>query len=73
MQNLNKIYIIMWQKQNQKNTAGVDTSKFAKKVDLAILKSEIDKLDIDKLKSTPVDIIKLNDVKNEVFKKTSIN
>ena len=70
MQNLNKIYIIMWQKQIQKNTAGVDTSKFAKKVDLSILKSEIDKLDIDKLKSTPVDIIKLNDVKNEVFKKT---
>ena len=60
-------------KANSKNTAGVDTSKFAKKVDLAILKSEIDKLDIDKVKTTPVDIIKLNDVKNEVFKKTSIN
>ena len=32
------------------NAAGVDTSKFAKKVDLANLKSNVDKLDIDKLK-----------------------
>ena len=33
-----------------KNTAGADTSKFAKKVDLESLKFEVDKLDIDKLK-----------------------
>ena len=33
-----------------KNVAGVDTSKFAKKVDLGSLKSNVDKLDIDKLK-----------------------
>ena len=32
-----------------KNETGVDTSKFAKKVDLASLKSECDKLDIDKI------------------------
>ena len=30
---------------------GVDTSKFAKKIDLANLKSAVDKLDIDKLKN----------------------
>ena len=30
-----------------KNEAGVDTSKLAKKVDLASLKSDVDKLDID--------------------------
>ena len=36
-----------------KNAAGVDTSKFAKKVDLANLKSNVDKLDIDKLKNAP--------------------
>ena len=30
-----------------KNEAGVDTSKCAKKVDLASLKSDVDKLDID--------------------------
>ena len=32
-----------------KNATGVDTSKFAKKVDLANLKSDVDKLDIDKV------------------------
>ena len=35
---------------------GVNTSKFAKKVDLTSLKSNVDKLDIDKLKSVPSDI-----------------
>ena len=34
-----------------KTAAGVDTSKFAEKVDLANLKSNVDKLDIDKLKN----------------------
>ena len=34
-----------------KNETGVDTSKFFKKVDLASLKSDVDKLDIDKLKN----------------------
>ena len=32
-----------------KNATGVDTSEFAKKTDLAILKSDIVKLDIDEL------------------------
>ena len=36
-----------------KNAAGVDTSKLAKKVDLANLKSDVDELDIDKLKNVP--------------------
>ena len=36
-------------KADLKNATGVDTSKFAKKVDLANLKSNVDKLDIDKL------------------------
>ena len=38
-------------KTDLKNAAGVDTSKLAKKVDLASLKSYLDKLDIDKLKN----------------------
>ena len=37
-------------KADLKNAAGVDTSKFAKKVDLASVKSNVDKLDIDKSK-----------------------
>ena len=36
-------------KADLKNAAGVDTSTFAKKVDLANLKFDVDKLDIDKL------------------------
>ena len=37
-------------KADLKNATAVDTSKFAKKVNLANLKSNVDKLDIDKLK-----------------------
>ena len=37
-------------KADLKNAAGVDTSDFAKKTDLANMKFEVDKLDIDKLK-----------------------
>ena len=35
-------------KPDLKKATGVDTSKFSKKVDLAYLKSNVDKLDIDK-------------------------
>ena len=37
-------------KSDLKNATGVDTSKFAKKDDITNLKSNVDKLDIDKLK-----------------------
>ena len=58
-------------KGNLKSAAGVDISKFAKKIDLASLKSEIDKLNIDKLETTPVDLSEASDlVKNEGVKKT---
>ena len=40
-------------KANIKNTFHVDTSSFALKTNLANLKTEVDKLDIDKLKSLP--------------------
>ena len=53
------------------NAAGIDTSKFAEKFDLAGLKSEIDKLDIEKLETTSVDSSKLSGVvKEEVAEKT---
>ena len=58
-------------KADLKNATGVDTLKFAKKVDLASLKSEIDKFDIGKLETTSVDLSKLSDaVKNEVVRNT---
>ena len=48
----------------------VDTSSFALKTNLADLKTEVDKLDIDKLVPIPTDLSKLsNVVKNDVIKK----
>ena len=58
-------------KTDLKNATGVDTFKLAAKSNLASLKAEIDKLDIDKLITAPVDLSKLSDVaKNDVVKKT---
>ena len=54
-----------------KGATGVDTSNLAARSDLASFKTEVDKIDIDKLKTAPVDLSKLrNVVNNEVFKKT---
>ena len=53
-----------------KNVIYVDASSFALKTNLAGLKTEVDKLDIDKLAPVPVDLSKLSDVvKNDVVKK----
>ena len=52
-------------KAELKNAAGVDLSKFAKKVDLASLKSEVDKLHINKLEKVSTS---LNSWKNKVDK-----
>ena len=49
----------------QQNSAGDDTPKFAKKVDLASLKSYVDKSDIDKLKNLPSN---LSNLKSKVDK-----
>ena len=58
-------------KTDLKNIIHVDTSSIALKTNLANLKTEVDKLDTDKLKAVPVDLSKLsNVVKNEVVKKT---
>ena len=43
-------------KADLKTATGVDTSKFAKKVDLANLKFDVDKLDLDKLKKVPTNL-----------------
>ena len=57
-------------KADIKNISHVDTSSFALKANLANLKTEVDKLDIDKLVPVPVDLSKLSDVvKNDVVKK----
>ena len=57
-----------------KNITHVDVSSFASKTNLAALKTEVDKIDIDKLKTVPVDLAKLtNAVENDLAKKTVYN
>ena len=57
-------------KADIKNISHVDTSSFALKTNLANLKTEVDKLDIDKLVPVPTDLSKLSNViKNDVVKK----
>ena len=57
-------------KADLKNVTHVDTLNFALKTNLANLKTEVDKLDIDKLVPVPTDLSKLsNVVKNDVVKK----
>ena len=61
-------------KADLKNITHVDVSSFASKTNLAALKTEVDKIDVDKLKTAPVDLAKLtNTVKNDVVKKTDYN
>ena len=61
-------------KDDVKNITHVDVSSFASKTNLAALKTEVDKIDVDKLKTTPTDLAKLsNVVKNDVVKKTDYN
>ena len=61
-------------KDDVKNITHVDVSSYATKTNLAALKSEADKIDVDKLKTTPTDLAKLsNVVKNDVVKKTDYN
>ena len=49
-------------------------SSFASKTNLAALKTEVDKIDVDKLKTTPIDLDRLSNlVKNDVVKKTDYN
>ena len=58
-------------KTDLKNVAHIENSIFALKTNLANLKTEADKLDIDKLAPVSDDLSKLSDVvKNDVFKKT---
>ena len=61
-------------KTDLKNVTHVDFSSFASKTNLASLKTEVDKIDADKLKTVPVDLAQLsNPVKNHVVKKTEYN
>ena len=57
-------------KTDLNNITHVDTSSFASKTNLAALKSEVDKIDVDKLKTAPADLAKLTKaVENDLVKK----
>ena len=57
-------------KDDVKNITRVDVSSYATKTNLAALKTEVDEIDTDKLKTVPADLAKLrNVVKNDLVKK----
>ena len=61
-------------KKDIKDITHIDASGFAPKTKLAALKTEVDKIDTDKLKTVPDDLAKLsNVVKNDVVKKTDFS
>ena len=61
-------------KTDLKNITHTDVSSFASKTNLAALKTEVDKIDVDKLKTVPDYLAKLtNVVKNETVKKTDFS
>ena len=60
-------------KTDLKNITHTDVSSFASKTNLGVLKTEVDKIDVDKLKTVPDDLAKLSNIKNEVVKKTDFS
>ena len=61
-------------KTDLKHITRVDISSFASKTNLAALKTEVDKIDADKLNTVPTDLAKLtNAVENDLVKKTDYN
>ena len=61
-------------KTDLNNITHVDVSSFASKSNLAALKTEVDKIDAVRLKTTPTDLAKLtNAIEHDVVKKTDYN
>ena len=61
-------------KDDVKNITHVDVGSFSSKTNLAALKTEVDKIDADKLKTTLADLAKLtNAIEHDVVKKTDYN
>ena len=61
-------------KKDVNDITHVDVSGFASKTNLAALKTEVDIIDVDKLKTGPIDLAKLtNAVENDLVKKTDYN
>ena len=56
-------------KVDLKDAAEIDTSNFALKSNLASLRTEVDKLDFDKLTPVPADLSKLSDLLEKMLLK----
>ena len=60
-------------KTDIKNITHIDVSSFASKTNLAALKTKVDKIDADKLKTVPVNLAKLtNAVEHDLVKKNCL-
>ena len=60
-------------KKDLKNITNIDVSSFASKTNLSALETEVDKIDVDKLKTAPVDFAKLtNAIENDLIKKNCL-
>ena len=59
-------------KTDLKNITHVDMSSFASKTNLAALKTEVDKIDVDKLKTVPVDLAKEHDLVKKIVYNTKV-
>ena len=55
-----------------KETPGTDTYTLASKTDLVVLKTRVDGLDIDKLKTALTDLRKLSNVEDNNFGKKTV-
>ena len=64
--NQNQIYLITATKDDLKNATVIDTSKFAKKVDLVNLKSNVGKLDTDRLKNVTTNLSNFKSTVNKL-------
>ena len=60
-----ELHLASYATKSDLKSTGIVTSKYAKKADLATLKSEVDKFDINELKKVPCG---LDSLKNEVDK-----
>ena len=61
-------------KNDLKNITHVDVSSLASKTNLSALKTEVDRIDTNKLKTAPTGLAKLtNSIENDVVKKTGYN
>ena len=59
-------------KSDGRKVTGADTSNFAKKVNLTSLKSDVDKIENDKLKTIAIDLSKLNNVADDDVEKKTV-